>query len=129
MSDPTSEFHRLLSSRAGQAAHYGGGPGIVVISGGRLGVGTTTLAVSLATALAQEALRIVLIDADLYRAEIAARCNLTSGLGIDSVIGRRRLPSPPAMITTVLASGLVGVSRSSSRSNSTTTPRSSSTGT
>src|SRR5439155_22969581 len=90
MSDPTSEFHRLLSSRAGQAAHYGGGPGIVVISGGRLGVGTTTLAVSLATALAQEALRIVLIDADLYRAEIAARCNLTSGLGIDDVLAGRK---------------------------------------
>ena len=54
---------------------------------------------------------------------------LTSGLGMDSVIGCRRLPSPPAMITTTLRSGSTGANRSSSRSSSTTTRWSSSTGT
>jgi flagellar biosynthesis protein FlhG len=62
----------------------------VVVAGGRPGVGATTLAVQLAAALAQDALRVVLIDADLYRADVAARCALTGPLGIGDVLAGRK---------------------------------------
>jgi flagellar biosynthesis protein FlhG len=62
----------------------------LVVSGGKPGVGATTLAVNLAAVLAQDALRIVLVDADLYRAEVAARCGLTGSLGIGDVLAGRK---------------------------------------
>jgi flagellar biosynthesis protein FlhG len=61
-------------------------PATLVVTGGRLGVGATTLAVNLAAFFAQDAHRIVLIDADLDRADVAAQCNLSSGLGIGDVL-------------------------------------------
>jgi len=64
----------------------GNGHATLVISGGRPGVGATTVAVHLAATLAQDAQRVVLIDADLYRADVAAQCNLTGTLGIGDVL-------------------------------------------
>ena len=49
----------------------------------------------------------------------------SSGLGVDSVSGRSRLPSPPAMITAALGSG--GGATRSSRNRRSTTRRSAST--
>jgi flagellar biosynthesis protein FlhG len=66
------------------------GPATLVISGGKPGVGATTVAVHLAASLAQDAHRIVLIDADLYRADVAAQCNLKGGLGIGDVLAGRK---------------------------------------
>jgi len=66
------------------------GARLLVISGGRPGVGATTLAVELAAALAAEALRVVLVDADLYRADVANHCNLTVTQGIGEVLQGRK---------------------------------------
>jgi flagellar biosynthesis protein FlhG len=63
---------------------------MLVVSGGRPGVGATTLAVNLAASLAQDALRTVLIDADLHRSEAAALCNLPNSLGIGDVLAGRK---------------------------------------
>jgi len=58
----------------------------LVVSGGRHGVGATTLAVQLAAALAQEAQRVVLVDADLGKGDVAAHCEHSAALGIADVL-------------------------------------------
>jgi flagellar biosynthesis protein FlhG len=62
------------------------GARLLVVSGGRPGVGATLLAMKLAEVLASEALRVLLIDADLYRADIANQCQLTAVHGIHDVL-------------------------------------------
>jgi flagellar biosynthesis protein FlhG len=66
------------------------GHNTLVISGGRPGVGATAIALQLATALAREAQRIVLIDADPFSADIAARCEHSGALGIGEVLAGRK---------------------------------------
>jgi flagellar biosynthesis protein FlhG len=51
-------------------------PRLVMLSGGKGGVGVTTTAVNLAVALADQAVRVVLVDGDLYRADVATLCQL-----------------------------------------------------
>jgi flagellar biosynthesis protein FlhG len=63
---------------------------MLVVSGGRLGVGATTIAVQLAAALGQEAQRVVLVDADLYRADAAALAGVAGKLTLSDVIAGRR---------------------------------------
>jgi flagellar biosynthesis protein FlhG len=67
-----------------------GGPITVVVSGGQPGAGATTLAVRLAAALANDALRVVLIDADLHQANVAARCGLAGSLGLGDVVAGKK---------------------------------------
>ena len=62
----------------------------LVVSGGRPGVGATTIAVQLATALSREAQRVVLIDADPFGADIARRCEHPTTLGIGDVLAGRK---------------------------------------
>src|SRR6266496_4447933 len=77
MSDQSKlEIHRLVARASGPAPRREQSHVTLVISGGRPGVGATTLAVNLASALAKDAHRVVLIDADLYRADVASQCNL-----------------------------------------------------
>jgi flagellar biosynthesis protein FlhG len=61
-----------------------------VISGGKPGVGTTTLAVNLAATLASDPLRVVLVDADFARASVAAQCGVSDAVGIGDVLAGRR---------------------------------------
>jgi flagellar biosynthesis protein FlhG len=71
---------------SGRANFSSGGPRMLVIAGGKPGVGATTVAVQLAAALAREALRVVLVDADLDRGDIAAQCKLRGLVGIGDVL-------------------------------------------
>src|SRR5262245_12233773 len=90
MSESAPEIYQFAAWAGGLARPRERGPGMLVVSGGRPGVGATTLAVNLATALAQDAHRVVLIDADLYRADVASHCNLPHGLNIADVLAGRR---------------------------------------
>ena len=64
-------------------------PRLVVVSGGKVSVGATTLAVNLSVALAGHGSRTVLIDADL-RADMAAHCGLSASIGVtDVLLGRK----------------------------------------
>lgn len=82
---PTIPFNRAAALRAARI-----GARLLVISGGRPGVGATTLAVKLAEVLASEALRVVLADADLYRADLASHCDLPGGPSIGDVLQGRK---------------------------------------
>src|SRR5436189_141124 len=73
MSDQATRIHELMVRASGPAHRRERGPGTVVISGGRPGVGATTLAVNLAAALAQDAHRGVLVDAGNQPSEFTAR--------------------------------------------------------
>lgn len=65
-------------------------PATLVVSGGRRGVGATTLALGLAKALAQDAFRIVAIDADRQRATLAEVSGVETHAGIDEVLSGRK---------------------------------------
>jgi flagellar biosynthesis protein FlhG len=90
MLDQAAQLRRLVSEAARREAERESGPCTVVVSGGSPGVGATTLAVNLAAALAGEALRVVLIDADLHRADVAARCGVAGSQGIGEVLTGRK---------------------------------------
>jgi flagellar biosynthesis protein FlhG len=65
-------------------------PAVLVVSGGRFGVGATSAAIGIAQALAHDAQRIVLIDADRQTANLAARCGVAKQAGIDEVLSGRK---------------------------------------
>ena len=65
-------------------------PHTIVVSGGKPGVGATTLAVNVARALAGDALRVVLIDADLAQADAADRCGASGSFAIGDVLAGRK---------------------------------------
>jgi flagellar biosynthesis protein FlhG len=90
MSQVVQGIRQFVSQVTGAAASRPQVPRMLVVAGGRAGVGATTLTVNLAAALAQDALRTVLIDADLHQADAAAQCNLPAGLGIGDVLAGRK---------------------------------------
>ncbi|HVC98484.1 MAG TPA: P-loop NTPase [Pirellulales bacterium] len=63
---------------------------LVVVTGGKGGVGTTTIAVNLAVALALDGYRTVLVDADLGRADAATLCRAGDGYTVGDVLTGRR---------------------------------------
>jgi MinD-like ATPase involved in chromosome partitioning or flagellar assembly len=90
MIDQATELRRLASRTGAPGGTSPALPRTIAISGGRAGVGATTVAVHLATALASEALRVVLIDADLHQADAAVRCGMPEGLSIGDVLAGRK---------------------------------------
>lgn len=86
----TADFRRLVFRTAPSSGGQSSDARLLVVSGGRVGVGATTLAVSVATALAQEAQRVVLVDADLHGADAAVRCGVTGKLSLSDVLAGRR---------------------------------------
>lgn len=90
MIDQAAELRRLVLRTGPTDAKRGTLPRTFVVSGGKPGVGATTLAVNLAAMLASDAQRVVLVDADLHQAEVAAHCGLTGGLGIGDVLAGRK---------------------------------------
>jgi flagellar biosynthesis protein FlhG len=53
-------------------------------------VGVSTLAIQVAIALVDQGLRVVLVDADLYRADIAPLCNLPERGHVGDILSARR---------------------------------------
>jgi flagellar biosynthesis protein FlhG len=91
MRDQASELRDLVL----RSAHKGASPAaprpwLVVMAGGKGGVGATTLAVNLSIALSRQGLRVVLVDADLYRADVAALCGLPERCSVNDVLSARR---------------------------------------
>jgi flagellar biosynthesis protein FlhG len=65
-------------------------PKIVVVCGGKGGVGTTTIAVNLAISLVREGRRVVLVDADFAGPDVATLCGLDEPYGTAEVLAGRR---------------------------------------
>jgi Mrp family chromosome partitioning ATPase len=71
MHDQADELRLLARHWAAEAKPSAGGPRKIVISAGKGGVGTTTIAVNLAAALGRQGCRTVLVDADFSGADAA----------------------------------------------------------
>lgn len=65
-------------------------PKTVVLAGGKGGVGTSTIAVNLAVALAREGGRVVLVDADFAGPDVATLCGVDDQYGAADVLAGRR---------------------------------------
>jgi flagellar biosynthesis protein FlhG len=65
MHDQADELRQLVRQQACRPTHIGPGAPLIVVGGGKGGVGTTTIAVNLAVALARQGRRAVFVDGDL----------------------------------------------------------------
>lgn len=91
MHDQADELRSLMLKVARQhAAQHGPAPRMLVVCGGKGGVGATTVAVNLAVALAHQAARTVLVDADLYRADAAALCGIDEATSVADLLSGNR---------------------------------------
>ena len=91
MFDQAAELRNLVTRAARDNTRSGGTrPRLVVFTGGKGGVGVSTLAIHIAMALVDQGLRVVLVDADLYRADIAPLCNLPERGHVGDILTARR---------------------------------------
>jgi flagellar biosynthesis protein FlhG len=88
MHDQADELRAL--ARQWAAAEPKPTPRKIVVSAGKGGVGTTTIAVNLAVALGRQGARTILVDADLNRADVALLCGIESRDTIADVLSGRR---------------------------------------
>jgi flagellar biosynthesis protein FlhG len=89
MRDQAAELRNLVRASRGHVA-VGPSPALWGISGGKGGVGTTTVAVNLALALGDLGPRIVLADANLTRGDVAPLCGISERGNIADVLMSRR---------------------------------------
>src|SRR6266404_6707380 len=90
MHDQANELRALARQWAAEAKPAAGGPRKIVVSAGKGGVGTTTVAVNLAAALGRQGCRTVLVDADFSGADAAMLCGIESRDTIADVLSGRR---------------------------------------
>lgn len=90
MMDQAAELRKLvLRAMRENAAQAGPTPRLVVVAGGRPGVGVTTVAVNVSVAMATQGGRVILVDADSQHAEAAGRCGLAPADPSRRIAGRR----------------------------------------
>ncbi len=87
MDDQAAELRQLVRREATPSTGPPVRPKLVVVTGGRQGVGATTIAVNLAVVLSRRGARGVLVDADAGRGGAAALCDI------------QEPPLTPAMLT------------------------------
>jgi flagellar biosynthesis protein FlhG len=63
---------------------------LVAFSGGKGGVGATTVALNASVSLVNHGLRVVLIDVDMEKADVAALCNLPERGHVGDILSARR---------------------------------------
>ena len=83
-----AENYRQLRANL-QFANVDDQPKVLAVSSSMPGEGKTTIAVNLATSLADAGLRVCLVDADLRRPAIATKLGLVAGVGLTSVLTKR----------------------------------------
>jgi flagellar biosynthesis protein FlhG len=101
--DQANELRRLVRAQPHSRLSGDGSPKIIAVTGARRAVGTTTVSVNLAMALAMAGRRVILVDADLVRGDVATLCGITEHSSVIDVLSGRR------SIHEVLLRGPVGV--------------------
>ena len=101
--DQADELRLLVRANARHAPSSEAPVQLIAVTGGLRGVGTTTIALNLAVALALQGQRTILVDADLDRGAVAGLCGLTERGSILDVLSSRR------SIHEVLARGPAGI--------------------
>jgi len=90
MPDQAAELRNLMQQAARRTEESGvAPPRMLMLAGGKGGVGTTTVASHLAVALCSHGLRVVLVDACLYRGDAAVCCGVNEQLSIVDVLNGR----------------------------------------
>jgi flagellar biosynthesis protein FlhG len=89
MPDQADHLRHLIQGARG-APQGGQVPQRIVVAGAKGGVGTTTVAVNLAVALARQGRRAVLVDGDLGKSGVVALCGDAPGATIADVLSGRR---------------------------------------
>jgi flagellar biosynthesis protein FlhG len=89
MHDQADELRALARQWAAEAKPNDG-PRKIVVSAGKGGTGTTTIAVNLAAALGRQGCRTILVDADFSGADVAILCGIESRDTIGDVLSGRR---------------------------------------
>jgi capsular exopolysaccharide synthesis family protein len=93
-----AEAYRAL--RVGLLRSKGGAPRVILVTGAGLGEGKTMSAANLALVLARGGARVVLVDADMRRPQIARRFRVAATVGLPEVLAgkvdlkRAMIPSP-----------------------------------
>ena len=91
MMDQATELRKLvLRSMRERSAVSGPPPHLMLLGGGKGGVGVTTLAVNLSVGLAEQGARVVIVDADLYRSDVAALCGIAEREAAADLLVTRR---------------------------------------
>lgn len=90
MHDQADELRQLARRRNLHPPTGGAAPRLLAVTGGKGGVGVTTIAVNLAVALARSGRRTVLVDADLTAPDVATLCGLDEGYSLADVLSARR---------------------------------------
>ena len=91
MPDQAEKLRRMVADDAPQAPAPGTAPPMIAITGGRGGVGATTVAMNLAAALADGGHRVVLVDAARHQADLAelAGIHFCGGGTLSDVLAER----------------------------------------
>jgi len=91
MHDQANDLRQLVRQGLALPAPRGAPrPRLLAVSGGKGGVGTTTVALNLAVALAQRHCRVVLVDADPHGSDLALRCLLEERYTLAHVLAGQR---------------------------------------
>lgn len=91
MFDQANELRELVRREADRLQTSAKGrPEFLVVSGGRDGVGTTTVALSLAIEATRLGRRVLLVDADSNRGDVASICRLEERYTLADVLSARR---------------------------------------
>ncbi|HEV3023148.1 MAG TPA: AAA family ATPase, partial [Pirellulales bacterium] len=90
MLDQANHLRQLM--RGARSSAVGGGtkrPRLIVVAGSKGGVGTTTVAVNVAVALARRERRTLIVDGDLGKSDAATLCGARQGYSIGDVLAGR----------------------------------------
>ena len=101
--DQANQLRQLARLQPHPRLAAGGSPELIAVTGARHGVGTTTVSVNLAMALALAGRRVILVDADLERGDVGRLCGITEPSSVIDVLSGRR------SIHEVFVRGPVGV--------------------
>ncbi len=96
MLDQAHDLRQLATQRNGTASARCGRPPLVAVAGGKGGVGTTTVAIGLAAALAKAGRRTLLVDADPRGGDLAMACGIEERFTLADVLTGRRSCSEAA---------------------------------